>query len=140
MNVSGLSNPLKSAMLRVFGLMSLATKVTLLLSAAADKDLSDADHNTALILACAFQRLEVVELLVEAGAYLDATNHNGATALMAASRKGYDDIVAVLLSRRAQADLADNAGNTPLICAAEEVRLKTASLLLEAADEANKLA
>ena len=76
--------------------------------------------------------LEVVELLVEAGAYLDAANRFGTTALMAASRKGYDDIVAVLLNRRAQTDLADNAGNTPLICAAEEDRLKTVSLLLEA--------
>jgi ankyrin repeat protein len=60
------------------------------------------DKTTALMMAAAEGREQVVEILLNAGALPDALNIKGFTALMFAAKSGYYNIARLLIERKAK--------------------------------------
>jgi hypothetical protein len=87
---------------------------------------------TALIVAAALGRANMVERLLVAGAEVNARDKNGWTALMVASEKGHTDVVKKLLLWGAEIGLTNKNGTTALMLAAFKGQGKTVDLLLKA--------
>eukprot|EP00439_Symbiodinium_sp_Y106_P049526 s289_g6.t1 len=90
--------------------------VRLLLEAGAEKDCNDRDGITAVMLASAFGRFDVVRM----------------TALMIASQGGHFGVVRLLLEAGAEKDCKDRDGTTALMFPSENGHLDVVSLLLGA--------
>jgi hypothetical protein len=95
-------------------------------------DLQANDGTTALMLAAASGRAEMIQLLLDAGAQVNRTDRHGDTALMSAVRAGSVESIRKLLARGAQVDQADKAGNRAMTYALRTARSDVQQLLREA--------
>jgi rhodanese-related sulfurtransferase len=82
-----------------------AAIVKKLVAAGASLNATNADGNNALWLACAGDRLDIIDLLVSAGIDVNNRNDNGATALIYAASAGKDAVVIRLLNSGADRTL-----------------------------------
>jgi ankyrin repeat protein len=90
----------------------------------------DKDGNTALILALANDRQEVVNAIIEKGAEVNAKNFNDDTPLMLASRYGSLAGVKALLEKGAEVNAKTKSGMTAFLLASMEGRLDVVNTLL----------
>lgn len=75
----------------------------------------DKDENTALIYACEYHQIEIMEILLQQGAGIDHKSKQGFAPLHYAVCCENKDAVAVLLKYKAQVNLPNSSrGNTPL--------------------------
>jgi hypothetical protein len=74
----------------------------------------DENENTALCIAAAAGKADMVDALLKAGAKVDEPNGIGVTPLMLAARNGYGDLARALLAAGASADAVDERGRTLL--------------------------
>ncbi|OLP91569.1 putative phospholipid-transporting ATPase IA [Symbiodinium microadriaticum] len=83
--------------------------VRVLLDAGADKNVTNNDGNTALIVASLAGHAGAVKVLLQVGVDVDLADNDGTTALMAASAApgGHDAVVRLLLDAGADKDVAD---------------------------------
>ncbi|CAE7566545.1 mask, partial [Symbiodinium pilosum] len=92
--------------------------VRLLLEAGANKNATDPENRTALMLAAETGHLEITRLLLEAGADKDLKTALCTTALMVAAQKGHVEIARLLLDAGANKDLPGGCwGYTALMMA-----------------------
>lgn len=87
---------------------------------------------TALMLACASGRMNMVDLLLSRGADARATSDVGLTPLVMAADRGHADIVQRLLAAAANVDARHGAGKTPLMGAAALAHTAVVQVLLDA--------
>ncbi|MBK4734375.1 ankyrin repeat domain-containing protein [Noviherbaspirillum sp. DKR-6] len=71
----------------------------------------DADHGTALIVACQNGHLAIVQALLRSGAQVDKVNAHGTNALIIAAREGHADIVRALHQALKQARATPSQAN-----------------------------
>ncbi len=105
--------------------------LTALLESGADPDATDADGQTALMIASEQDSVDVLFLLIQAGADLDKQDSEGRTALMIACRRGLVDLAYVLLRAEAALDLQDKQGRTALSMATSSKASEAVEALLE---------
>ena len=87
-----------------------------------EKEKTNNDGKTALILASEKNQLEIVEFLcVELGANKDAAGIDGRTSLFVAALRGHLAVVQCLVEQGADKEKADNYGDSPLRAAARQV-------------------
>lgn len=75
-----------------------------------DVNSTDSSNRTALHVACAFGRLEIVKLLLSAGSHVDASSTSGKTALHEACIGGHCNVLKLLSSEVADLDAVDKKG------------------------------
>ena len=97
----------------------------------AEKYLSKAPPELALIDAASAGDAAAVSAFVTRGTRLDSRDRFGRTALLAAADAGYEDIVMTLLAGGAQVDTAKPDGWTPLMAAAHKGHRGIVSALLQ---------
>jgi Ankyrin repeats (3 copies) len=85
---------------------------------------------TALHLACVFNRAACTEALLDSGADLNSTTDVGATPALLAAVHGSTECLQLLTERGADLSIRDHAGHTVLHAAATWGRLQCVSLLL----------
>lgn len=120
-----------------------ARKVKILLGEGVDVNATDEDRNTALMLAAASRRDEVVEILLSSGADVDQRNNAGETPLM---RANSDAVVRQLLLNGANVGARNKDDKTALYLFVErhgwtlspEV-IKTARRMVNAGSDINEL-
>jgi ankyrin repeat protein len=93
-------------------------------------DATDADNNTALILAAKGGYLASVRSLLEHGANINARGQGDATALHWAINFGHTDTAIELISRGSNLDLRDGDGNTALCLAASSGQVELTDELI----------
>lgn len=107
--------------------------VTILVHAGANIESTDDEGNTALLLACEIEMVEIVRFLLEAGADISHVNNNGNTCLMKASRKDFrEGMLKLLLESGSDIEARDVNGNTALFYAALNGSFDSILTLLEA--------
>jgi ankyrin repeat protein len=85
---------------------------------------------TALHLACVFNRAACTEALLDSGADINSTTDAGATPALVAAIHGGSECLQLLTERGADLSIRDHAGHTVLHAAATWGRLQCVSLLL----------
>ena len=103
---------------------------TLLDSADADMNASQADGMTALHWAAWHDRAEVVWQLLERGAQVDVENRYGIRPLMLACENGNGELVELLLAKGAESNAAQPGGETPLMTASRTGSVQAVKALL----------
>lgn len=96
----------------------------------ANLDLQDEDGQSALMHACAQNRLEAAKLLIEKGANLDLQDEDGRSALINACYKNQPELVKLLLAKGANPDLQNWAGWTALMQACDNNQPELVKLLV----------
>ena len=92
---------------------------------------------SALMLACKWNTIDVLDALLGSGADVSMRNQDGVSALHIASQREVGDYVRLLLAHMADPNATDSAQITPLICAAQKSSLEAAILLLRAGANQN---
>ena len=100
---------------------------------------TNADGDTALILAARGGYTGVAELLLAADASPETANTAGDTPLLVASRAGHLRVVEVLLAKEAALDAVNKAEDTALILAVRYRRAEVAKLLIRRIDDVELL-
>lgn len=92
---------------------------------------------TALMLASAAGRLNMVELLLQRGADANARSDIGLTAVAMAADKGHAQVIQNLLVHAADPNALHGAGRTPLMGAAAQAHTEAVSALLDGGAKVN---
>ena len=95
-------------------------------------DVSDADGDTALIIAARCNQLETVKLLLKRKADPRVQNELGCTALHAAARNGHLEVARLFIGNCNVLNVCDNAGHTALHDSVWNCHDSVARLLVEA--------
>ena len=95
-------------------------------------DVSDADGDTALIIAARCNHLETVKLLLKRKADPRVQNELGCTALHAAARNGHLEVARLFIGNGNVLNVCDNAGHTALHDSVWNCHDSVARLLVEA--------
>ncbi len=106
------------------------TIARLLLGAGADVNAADREGATALHVALARERGELLGVLLDAGANVQAADARGRTPLHYAAQAGDAKAIDLLVGRGARIDAKDAAGDTPLHAAAMRARPAAVAALL----------
>ncbi len=85
-------------------------KVRQILRSGSDTNTTDFSNRTALHVACAFGRLEMVKLLISKGGNVDTGSLSGKTALHEACIGGHYHVLMLLISEVADLDVVDKKG------------------------------
>lgn len=89
------------------------------------------NDDTALMLACWNNKVEIAELLINAGANVDAANKTGQTSLHGIAIKKCSPVLAqLLIENGAIIDIPDDEGLTPFLRASREGHFELVKLLL----------
>eukprot|EP00927_Polykrikos_kofoidii_P015404 TRINITY_DN16844_c0_g1_i1.p1 TRINITY_DN16844_c0_g1~~TRINITY_DN16844_c0_g1_i1.p1 ORF type:complete len:478 (+),score=97.45 TRINITY_DN16844_c0_g1_i1:75-1436(+) len=111
--------------------------VRLLLDEGASVNAATGYGLTALMLASASGRVNMVDLLLQRAAEVTAASDIGLTALVMAADKGFTEVVQRLLKARADANKSYGTGRTPLMGAAAQAHTGVVEALLIAAADVN---
>jgi len=93
------------------------TEIDALLAKGADPNVTDQEGRSALIIATASGRMEMMHALLQAGSSIDQQDKNGFTALMYAVRSRRLEATELLLSAKANTNIKNKANETALIIA-----------------------
>ncbi len=99
--------------------------------------LTNADGNTALMLAADGNHEILVPILVQAGANLNAKNNNGVTALMLAAYKGNEQALSALITAGANLEVRNSGNGTALTIAVLTSQEKCVEALIKAGADVN---
>jgi uncharacterized protein len=88
------------------------TQLAQLLAYGADVDSTDANGNTALMLAAAYDYADVTAILVAAGANVNVAGHIGNTALVYAAQSGAAEVARLLIEAGAHVGTVNDFGNS----------------------------
>ena len=103
----------------------------LLIQYGANTNIQDKTGGSALYIACANHKIEIVVELLKANADPNVKTKNGWTPLMISTKKNYTDIVDVLLQHGADPNFPLPTGETPLTSASKNEFIETVKLLLK---------
>lgn len=118
----------------------LAT-VQQLIAGGAKVDQRDGTGLTAFLVACRFDRCNVVEYLLRAGASVKAQNKQGWTGLHVAGFGGYETLAQMLIDHGGDVNTRTSGPNyTPLHMAAGSGHASVAAMLIKAGSDVNALA
>ena len=106
-------------------------EITSVLCSRTDANMQTKDGVTALMEACSYNQLEVLQVLLASGCDINHTTNKQMNALMLATVKGHTAVVRYLLDHNASLHTSDQLGNTALMLAVEHGHLQIVQLLLE---------
>jgi len=106
-------------------------EITSVLCSRTNANMQTKDGVTALMEACSYNQLEVVQVLLASGCDINHTTNKQMNALMLATVKGHTDVVRYLLDHNASLHTSDQLGNTALMLAVQHGHLQIIQLLLE---------
>jgi len=110
----------------------------ILLKYGADINCRDSYGFTALIMACRFGTLKMVEFMLQNGADVNIYGSNGETPLMSTEARGKIEIARLLLEHGADIDAASKDGVSPLLMAIMDGRMSFVKFLLDNGANANR--
>lgn len=103
-----------------------------------NRQASEHDGATPLVLAALDGALEAMKMLLAANADIDEPDESGRTPVLCAAKGGHDQALALLLDAKADANKATNAGVTPMFMAAQEGHSPAVSRLVGSSAEVGK--
>ena len=88
--------------------------------------------STALIQACHFGKIEVVEELIKYGAAIELANYKNTTALMRACQEGHEDVVELLLMHECEVNRRNDERMSALMLSSQRGHAGVVKLLIKA--------
>lgn len=98
----------------------------------ADTNAVSARGSTALIQACHFGKLEVVQELINHGAAIELSNYKNTTALMRACQEGHEDVVKLLLEHECEVNRRNDERMSALMLSSQRGHARIVKMLIDA--------